>query len=96
MPSGPPELWQANTPAFSYRLLVRVEDKNLPLSRPYQRSLTTVRSLPAECKPCLQVVLGLIYVPLGYAKAFKQLSDLSEVRGGKSLLLLLFVSVLNM
>ncbi|KAF9491756.1 flavoprotein WrbA [Pleurotus eryngii] len=25
---------------------------------------------------------GLIYVPLGYAKAFKQLSDLSEVRGG--------------
>ncbi|KAF5019047.1 hypothetical protein F66182_8939 [Fusarium sp. NRRL 66182] len=27
---------------------------------------------------------GIIYVPLGYAKAFAQLSDLSEVRGGSA------------
>lgn len=27
---------------------------------------------------------GIIYVPLGYAKAFAQLTNLSEVRGGSS------------
>lgn len=29
---------------------------------------------------------GIIYVPFGYSKAFKQLTDLSEVHGGKPLI----------
>ena len=31
---------------------------------------------------------GVIFVPLGYAKAFPQLTNLTEVRGGKSLFLM--------